>query len=89
MEANRPGSPTMMIVRTTARDARVHLKPADVLSTLNTLGAPEWTLEDVARNARAWGYAGVDLRLLDGELIGLPSGNNTPGGDAVFNLGIG
>lgn len=59
----------MMIVRTTARDARVHLKPADVLFTLNTLGAPEWTLEDVARNARAWGYAGVDLRLLDGELI--------------------
>jgi len=27
--------------------------------------------------------------LLDGELIGLPSGNNTPGGDAVFDLAIG
>ena len=40
-----------------------------MLFTLNTLGAPRWTLEDVARNARAWGYAGVDLRLLDGELI--------------------
>jgi len=39
--------------------------------TLNTLGAPGWTLEDVARNARAYGYAGVDLRLLDGEVISL------------------
>ena len=27
--------------------------------------------------------------LLDGELVGLPSGNNTPGGDAVFTLQVG
>lgn len=39
--------------------------------TLNTLGAPGWTLEETARNARAYGYSGVDLRLLDGELISL------------------
>jgi fatty-acyl-CoA synthase len=41
--------------------------------TLNTLGAPGWSLEDTARNARAYGYAGVDLRLLDGEVISLDS----------------
>src|ERR1700682_1979469 len=39
--------------------------------TLNTLDAPEWDLEATARNARAYGYAGVDLRLLDGEVISL------------------
>jgi sugar phosphate isomerase/epimerase len=37
--------------------------------TLNTLGAPGWSLEDTARNARAYGYAGIDLRLLDGQVI--------------------
>jgi hypothetical protein len=41
--------------------------------TLNTLGAPTWTLEDTAMHARAYGYAGVDLRLLDGEVISLDS----------------
>jgi sugar phosphate isomerase/epimerase len=41
--------------------------------TLNTLGAPGWNLEETARNARAYGYAGVDLRLLDGEVISLES----------------
>ena len=41
--------------------------------TLNTLGAPGWTLEEAAQNARAYGYAGVDLRLIDGEVIGLDS----------------
>jgi fatty-acyl-CoA synthase len=41
--------------------------------TLNTLGAPAWDLETTARNARAYGYAGVDLRLLDGEVITLES----------------
>ncbi|MCA1644718.1 MAG: sugar phosphate isomerase/epimerase [Chloroflexi bacterium] len=41
--------------------------------TLNTLGAPDWNLEETARNARAYGYAGVDLRLLDGEVISLDS----------------
>jgi sugar phosphate isomerase/epimerase len=41
--------------------------------TLNTLGAPKWDLEETARNARAYGYAGVDLRLLDGEVISLES----------------
>src|SRR5947208_1335422 len=41
--------------------------------TLNTLGAPGWTLEDVARNARTYGYAGVDVRLIDGDVISLES----------------
>jgi sugar phosphate isomerase/epimerase len=41
--------------------------------TLNTLGAPDWDLETTARSARAYGYAGVDLRLLDGEVITLES----------------
>ena len=41
--------------------------------TLNTLGAPNWDLETTAKNARAYGYAGVDLRLLDGEVISLDS----------------
>ena len=41
--------------------------------TLNTLGAPSWDLEQTARNARAYGYSGVDLRLLDGEVISLES----------------
>ena len=39
--------------------------------TLNTLGAPGWSLERTADNARAYGYAGIDLRLLDGEVITL------------------
>jgi fatty-acyl-CoA synthase len=39
--------------------------------TLNTLGAPAWTLEQTAQNARTYGYAGVDLRLIDGEVISL------------------
>jgi sugar phosphate isomerase/epimerase len=41
--------------------------------SLNTLGAPNWTLEETARNARAFGYVGVDLRLIDGEVISLDS----------------
>lgn len=41
--------------------------------TLNTLGAPAWTLEETAQNAQAYGYAGVDLRLIDGEVISLES----------------
>jgi len=41
--------------------------------TLNTLGAPAWSLEQTAKNARAYGYDGVDLRLIDGEVISLDS----------------
>ena len=36
--------------------------------TLNTLGCPSWTLEQAASNARAYGYQGVDIRLIDGEV---------------------
>src|SRR3712207_7616866 len=34
----------------------------------STLGCPEWGLEDVARAAREYGYAGVELRALGGGL---------------------
>ena len=34
----------------------------------STLGCPDWELEDVARAAREYGYAGVELRALGGEL---------------------
>lgn len=36
---------------------------------MSTLGCPGWTLERVAAEARDYGYAGVDLRLLDDEVI--------------------
>ena len=41
--------------------------------TLNTLGAPGWTLEETAKHARAYAYAGVDLRLIDGEVVSVDS----------------
>src|SRR5918998_366989 len=34
----------------------------------STLGCPNWELEDVARAAREYGYAGVELRALGGGL---------------------
>jgi fatty-acyl-CoA synthase len=36
---------------------------------LSTRGTPAWNLETVAERARAYGYAGIDLRLIDGEVI--------------------
>jgi sugar phosphate isomerase/epimerase len=41
--------------------------------TLNTLGAPNWTLEETSAKAREYGYDGVDLRLLDGDIITVAS----------------
>jgi sugar phosphate isomerase/epimerase len=35
----------------------------------STLGCPDWTIEQVGEGARRSGYAGVELRLLDGEII--------------------
>jgi sugar phosphate isomerase/epimerase len=35
----------------------------------STLGCPAWSLERVAEGAAEYGYAGVELRLLDGEVI--------------------
>lgn len=35
----------------------------------STLGCPAWSVQQVADNARAYGYQGVELRLLDGELV--------------------
>lgn len=35
-----------------------------------TLGCPAWSLDQVVRGAREYDYDGVELRLLDGEIIG-------------------
>jgi sugar phosphate isomerase/epimerase len=35
-----------------------------------TLGCPDWTLEQAAEAGRRYGYEGIELRLLDGQLIG-------------------
>ena len=34
-----------------------------------TLGCPDWTVEQVAAAARKYGYDGVELRLIDGQVI--------------------
>ena len=47
--------------------------------TLNTLGAPGWDLETTSRNARDYGYDGVDLRLLDGDVITLDAVRSNKG----------
>jgi sugar phosphate isomerase/epimerase len=36
---------------------------------VSTLGCPSWTVEQAAKAARDYGYHGVELRLLDGEVI--------------------
>src|SRR6266852_1358152 len=35
----------------------------------STLGCPSWSLEQVAKAATEYGYTGVELRVLDGEII--------------------
>lgn len=35
-----------------------------------TLACPDWTLEQAAQAGRAAGYAGIELRLLDGQVVG-------------------
>jgi sugar phosphate isomerase/epimerase len=35
----------------------------------STLGTPAWTIDQVAENARRAGYDGIELRLLDGEIV--------------------
>jgi sugar phosphate isomerase/epimerase len=34
-----------------------------------TLACPGWTLEQAVAAAQRYGYAGIELRLLDGELL--------------------
>jgi sugar phosphate isomerase/epimerase len=45
----------------------------------STLGCPDWTIAQVGEGARRSGYEGVELRLLDGEIIpaDLPSARRT------------
>jgi sugar phosphate isomerase/epimerase len=35
----------------------------------STLGCPEWSLEETVQQAKAIGYDGIELRLIDGEVI--------------------
>lgn len=35
----------------------------------STLGCPDWTIEEVGRHAGQYGYDGIELRLLDGEIV--------------------
>jgi sugar phosphate isomerase/epimerase len=35
----------------------------------STLACPEWTLEEAVERGKAYGYDGIELRLIDGELI--------------------
>ncbi len=42
-------------------------KPAGL--AFSTLACPSWSLEQVAEAARAYGYRGIELRLIDGETI--------------------
>src|SRR5215471_4665526 len=37
----------------------------------STLACPDWSLERALEQARRWGYDGLELRLVDGQLIGL------------------
>ena len=37
----------------------------------STLACPDWSLERALEQARRWGYEGLELHLMDGQLIGL------------------
>lgn len=59
----------------------------------STLGCPDWELEDVARAARAYGYAAVELRALGGglDLLARPefqSGEATRTRDRLASEGL-
>jgi sugar phosphate isomerase/epimerase len=45
------------------------VQPTGGKLAFSTLGCPGWSVQQVADNAREYGYQGVELRLLDGELI--------------------
>lgn len=52
----------------------------------STLACPQWSLEQAAAAARQYGYAGLELRLLDGELVQpVPSAETTRRVKSVFN----
>jgi sugar phosphate isomerase/epimerase len=56
----------------------------------STLGCPGWTIEQVGEGARRSGYEGVELRLLDGEIIpaDLPTGRRAEIKRALSGLAI-
>ena len=46
----------------------------------STLAFPDATLASAASYGRRWGYAGIELRLIDGELIdpSMPAADRAP-----------
>jgi len=47
----------------------VEVRALESRLAFSTLACPGWTLDQVVDAARAYGYQGVELRLIDGELI--------------------
>ncbi|MFZ0215160.1 MAG: sugar phosphate isomerase/epimerase family protein [Candidatus Dormiibacterota bacterium] len=45
------------------------IRQGGIRLAFSTLGCPDWPLERVAEAAREYGYQGVELRLVDGELL--------------------
>jgi hypothetical protein len=56
--------------------------------SLSTLAFPDATLASAVSLGRRWGYAGVELRLIDGELID-PSDARTARGRWLPELDLG
>ncbi|HEY8598845.1 MAG TPA: sugar phosphate isomerase/epimerase [Thermomicrobiales bacterium] len=56
----------------------------------STLGCPDWSLDEVIAATQRYGYDGVELRLLDGEIITteLPQGERERVRTAFANAGI-
>ena len=53
----------------TVEQVRKLVEEDQVLFLFSTLGTPGWSLDEVIAGARRYGYDGVELRLLDGEII--------------------
>jgi sugar phosphate isomerase/epimerase len=49
----------------------LHAAPFPI--AFSTLGCPEWTLEQAFSKAEEYGYDGIEVRLLDGEVLALDS----------------
>jgi len=56
----------------------------------STLACPDWTLEQALANGREYGYRGVELRLVDGELIedSMPSAERQRVGRLLSDSGL-
>ncbi|HKB34768.1 MAG TPA: hypothetical protein VKF16_12975, partial [Candidatus Dormibacteraeota bacterium] len=56
----------------------------------STLACPSWTLEEALVKGREYGYRGVELRLVDGELIddSMPAGERRRVGALLAESGL-